>query len=138
MRKVKYEKINPGDLVEVPRTQFAPNRRGWNGWLFSNAIVLSKGAGKKTGKPCITVEMMVPGKSKREYGTLKKTFFAEHVFYTNSLEYAKQFLEEDGIKTRKEFDEFIAREDVTGCDWIKFLADKGFIFTPGAAEGQQA
>lgn len=37
MKKVDFNKLQAGDLVEVPRTQFAPMRRGWNGWLFSEA-----------------------------------------------------------------------------------------------------
>lgn len=31
MKTVEFEKVKAGDLVEVPRTQFAPMRRGWNG-----------------------------------------------------------------------------------------------------------
>ena len=42
MKIANYEKMQPGDLVQVPRTQFAPMRRGWNGWLFSEAVVLRK------------------------------------------------------------------------------------------------
>ena len=37
MKKVDFNKLQAGDLVEVPRTQFAPMRSGWNGWLFSEA-----------------------------------------------------------------------------------------------------
>ena len=40
MKKVDFNKLQAGDLVEVPRTQFAPMRRGWNGWLFSEAVVI--------------------------------------------------------------------------------------------------
>ena len=45
----------------------------------------------------------------------------------------------DGVETKEAFYQFIKEEDVTGCDWIKFLVDKGFLFReePGAAEGQQ-
>lgn len=31
MKKVDFNKLQAGDLVEVPRTQFAPMRRGWDG-----------------------------------------------------------------------------------------------------------
>ena len=41
MKKVDFNKLQAGDLVEVPRTQFAPMRRGWNGWLFSEAVELT-------------------------------------------------------------------------------------------------
>ena len=40
MKKVDFNKLQAGDLVEVPRTQFAPMRSGWNGWLFSEAVVI--------------------------------------------------------------------------------------------------
>lgn len=46
MKKVDFNKLQAGDLVEVPRTQFAPMRRGWNGWLFSEAVVIRKGVGR--------------------------------------------------------------------------------------------
>ena len=42
MKKVDFNKLQAGDLVEVPRTQFAPMRSGWNGWLFSEAVVIRK------------------------------------------------------------------------------------------------
>lgn len=42
MKKVDFNKLQAGDLVEVPRTQFAPMRRGWNGWLFSEAADMRK------------------------------------------------------------------------------------------------
>lgn len=49
MKKVDFNKLQAGDLVEVPRTQFAPMRRGWNGWLFSEAVVIRKGVGVMSG-----------------------------------------------------------------------------------------
>lgn len=127
MKKVDFEKIKAGDLVEVPRTQFAPMRHGWNGWLFSNAVVVRKRYGKRTKEPVIVVEMMIP-KARNDYKTTERTFYADEVFQTNSAERAKQFMEEDGVNTREDFYSFIQQEDVTGCDWIKFLVDKGFIF----------
>ena len=48
MKKVDFNKLQAGDLVEVPRTQFAPMRSGWNGWLFSEAVVIRKGVGRKS------------------------------------------------------------------------------------------
>lgn len=33
-----------------------------------------------------------------------------------------------GVETKEAFYQFIKEEDVTGCDWIKFLVDKGFLF----------
>lgn len=50
MKKVDFNKLQAGDLVKVPRTQFAPMRSGWNGWLFSEAVVIRKGVGRKKQK----------------------------------------------------------------------------------------
>lgn len=127
MKIANFEKMQAGDLVEVPRTQFAPMRRGWNGWLFSDAIVIRKARGKKSNKPMVVVEMRTP-KSRNDYGTIEKAFYAECVFQTNSIKNAKQILEEYGVTTKEEFYKFIQQDDVTGCDWIKFLVDKGFLF----------
>ena len=85
MKKVDFNKLQAGDLVEVPRTQFAPVRRGWNGWLFSEAVVIRKGVGRN-------------------------------------------ILKKYGIEDAESFYKFIERDDVTGCDWIRFLIEKGFLF----------
>ena len=127
MKKVDFKKIKTGDLVEVPRTQFAPMRHGWNGWLFSDAVVVRKGYGKRTKEPVIVVEMMLR-KARNDYKTTERTFYADEVLQTNNAERAKRFLEESGVSTKEDFYTFIQQEDVTGCDWIKFLVDKGFIF----------
>ena len=60
MKAVDFNKLQVGDLIQVPRTQFAPMRRGWNGWLFSEAVVIRKGIGRKSKKNVVTVEMMIP------------------------------------------------------------------------------
>ena len=60
MKKVDFNKLQAGDLVEVPRTQFAPMRSGWNGWLFSEAVVIRKGVGRKSKKNVVVVEMRTP------------------------------------------------------------------------------
>ena len=127
MKIANYEKMQPGDLVQVPRTQFAPMRRGWNGWLFSEAVVLRKTRGKKSNRPMVVVEMRMPG-GRNDYRTAEKTFYAEYVFQTKAAENAKRFMDKDGVTTREDFYSFIQQEDVTGCDWIKFLVDKGFLF----------
>ena len=67
MKKVDFNKLQAGDLVEVPRTQFAPMRRGWNGWLFSEAVVIRKGVGRKSKKNVVVVEMRTPA-GKNSYG----------------------------------------------------------------------
>lgn len=55
MKKVDFNKLQAGDLVEVPRTQFAPMRSGWNGWLFSEAVVIRKGVGRKSKRNEYTI-----------------------------------------------------------------------------------
>lgn len=144
MKAANFESLKPGDLVEVPRTQFSQQRRGWNGWLFSEAVVIEKGIGSRSKKPVVKVLMRTPGKrgeyGVNDYGEHEKTFLAQHVFQTNAVKNAERFMKAEGVETKETFYQFIKEEDVTGCDWIKFLVDKGFLFReePGAAEGQQA
>lgn len=128
MKTINYEKLKPGDLVQVPRSQFAPMRHGWNGWLFSNAVVLRKGIGRKSGKPVVTVEMCVPGKGRNNYRTVEKSFFADCVFETLGIVNAKRIMQMRGVSNKEEFEAYRMQDDVTGCDWIKFLIDKGFLF----------
>ncbi len=127
MKKVDFEKVQAGDLVQVPRTQFSQQRWGWNGWLFSDAVIISKGISKKNRKPVIKVEMCIPH-SRNNYKTIERTFYADCVFYTNNVEIAKKFLEQDEVSNKEEFYKFIEQDDVTGCDWIRFLIEKGFLF----------
>lgn len=68
MKKVDFNKLQAGDLVEVPRTQFAPMRSGWNGWLFSEAVVIRKGVGRKSKRNVVVVEMRTPA-GKNSYGS---------------------------------------------------------------------
>lgn len=133
MRKANFKRLKAGDLVQVPRVEFAPLRRGWNGWLFSEAVVISKGVSLKNGKGIVKVEMRTP-KSRNDYNTMQKTFYEDCVFYTDSTETAKHFLEKDGITDKESFYKFIEREDVTGCDWIRFLIEKGFLFNENERE----
>lgn len=37
-------------------------------------------------------------------------------------------LKKYGIEDAESFYKFIERDDVTGCDWIRFLIEKGFLF----------
>lgn len=91
MKKVDFNKLQAGDLVEVPRTQFAPMRRGWNGWLFSEAVVIRKGVGRKSKKNVVVVEMRTPA-GKNSYGTIEATFYAENVFTTPAAKNARNIL----------------------------------------------
>lgn len=84
MKKVDFNKLQAGDLVKVPRTQFAPMRSGWNGWLFSEAVVIRKGVGRKSKRNVVVVEMRTPA-GKNNYGTVEATFYAENVFTTPAV-----------------------------------------------------
>lgn len=112
MKKVDFNKLQAGDLVEVPRTQFAPMRRGWNGWLFSEAVVIRKGVGRKSKKNVVVVEMRTPA-GKNSYGTIEATFYAENVFTTPAAKNARNILKKYGIEDAESFYKFIERDDVT-------------------------
>ena len=127
MKIANYEKMQPGDLVQVPYKQFAPMRRGWSGWLFGDAVVLRKTRGKKSNRPMVVVKMRTTG-GRNDYRTVELTFYAEYVFQTNAAENAKRFMDRCGVTTREDFYSYIQQEDVKGCDWVKFLVDNGFVF----------
>lgn len=139
MNKVNFQKVKPGDLVQVPRTQFAPMRHGWNGWLFSEAIVIHKAIGKNSGRPIIRVKMRTPGKRSEglnSYGTHETNFDARAVFYTGAVERAERLLLADGFKPGEDLDEFLVREEICGADWIRFLNDEGRLFQDQREEGK--
>ena len=106
MKKVDFNKLQAGDLVEVPRTQFAPMRSGWNGWLFSEAVVIRKGVGRKSKKNVVVVEMRTPA-GKNSYGTIEATFYAENVFTTPAAKNARNILKKYGIEDAESFYKFI-------------------------------
>ena len=111
MKKVDFNKLQAGDLVEVPRTQFAPMRSGWNGWLFSEAVVIRKGVGRKSKRNVVVVEMRTPA-GKNSYGTIEATFYAENVFTTPAAKNARNILKKYGIEDTESFYKFIERDDV--------------------------
>ena len=112
MKKVDFNKLQAGDLVEVPRTQFAPMRSGWNGWLFSEAVVIRKGVGRKSKRNVVVVEMRTPA-GKNSYGTIEATFYAENVFTTPAAKNARNILKKYGIEDTESFYKFIERDDVS-------------------------
>ena len=101
MKKIDFNKLQAGDLVEVPRTQFAPMRSGWNGWLFSEAVVIRKGVGRKSKRNVVVVEMRTPA-GKNSYGTIEATFYAENCFYYASSKERKKHFEEIRNRGRRE------------------------------------
>ena len=101
MKKVDFNKLQAGDLVEVPRTQFAPVRRGWNGWLFSEAVVIRKGVGRKSKKNVVVVEMRTPA-GKNSYGTIEGYILRRECFYYASSKERKKHFEEIRNRGRRE------------------------------------
>lgn len=101
MKKVDFNKLQAGDLVEVPRTQFAPMRSGWNGWLFSEAVVIRKGVGRKSKRNVVVVEMRTPA-GKNSYGTIEATFLCRECFYYASSKERKKHFEEIRNRGRRE------------------------------------
>lgn len=74
MKKAKWE---VGELVSVPYYCFNPYRKGWNGWLFANGVIVEKriGTGSKNANvPYALVEYDHNGK------TVQKVFKMENVF----------------------------------------------------------
>lgn len=52
----------------------------------------------------------------------------KNVFTTPAAKNARNILKKYGIEDAESFYKFIERDDVTGCDWIRFLIEKGFLF----------
>ena len=132
MKKVDFNKLQAGDLVEVPRTQFAPMRSGWNGWLFSEAVVIRKGVGRKSKRNVVVVEMRTPA-GKNSYGTIEATFYAENVFTTPAAKNARNILKKYGIEDTESFYKFIERDDVKP----QIIIQQAPIATGQQAEPQQ-
>ena len=122
MQKVDFNKLQAGDLVKVPRTQFAPMRSGWNGWLFSEAVVIRKGVGRKSKRNVVVVEMRTPA-GKNNYGTIEATVYAENVL-PRQQQTTQETFKEIRNRGRRGFYKFIERDDVTGCDWIRIFNSK--------------
>ena len=139
MKKVDFNKLQAGDLVEVPRTQFAPMRSGWNGWLFSEAVVIRKGVGRKSKRNVVVVEMRTPA-GKNSYGTIEATFYAENVFTTPAAKNARNILKKYGIEDAESFYKFIERDDVTALQEeraaIKAAAEKRSALLARIAAGE--
>ena len=120
-------KNNKREVRHMKKVDFNKLRSGWNGWLFSEAVVIRKGVGRKSKKNVVVVEMRTPA-GKNSYGTIEATFYAENVFTTPAVKNARNILKKYGIEDAESFYKFIERDDVTGCDWIRFLIEKGFLF----------
>ena len=125
MKKVKNAKI--GQVVQVPTYEFAPLRRGFNGWLFNVGIIKAFGK-SKSGLPIIKVEYPAKSYAQRLHNirgeecgfgdrkTLEKWFLATAVFETD-LTFQKNQIEHPR--------EYYTRGCY--CEDVEFLIDKGVL-----------
>ena len=111
MKKAKNVKV--GMIVQVPTNQFAPNRNGWNGYMFDGGKV-TKLFTSTQGMPCATVEVH------RNNGMVyEKNYLLQSCFdYSSNIIRAQKFIDD---YTSEQF------ENATGTTWIKFLADEGIV-----------
>ncbi len=129
MKTVDFEKVKAGDLVEVPRTQFAPMRRGWNGWLFSEAVVIQKGISAKNRRKVIKVENADTEKQAMTTEQWKDILCGVCISNKAHRNGKDASCQADGVNSKEEFYEYIKQDDV--CGWRldqKFLVDKDFYF----------
>jgi hypothetical protein len=124
MRKAK---LKVGNVIQIPVYEFAPFRRGWNGWLFQVGIIKEIGKSKKDGTPIALIEYPA-----RDY---KQTRYR-----LNGTEVEKT----SNILTKWFRAECIMEYDISSCDYslehpreywsnkcynedVEFLIDKGII-----------
>lgn len=69
---MKKANLTVGAFVEVPFYCFAPERRGWNGWLFALGQIVKVGK-TPSGKQAAVVEYY-------HNGVISKVFAADKVF----------------------------------------------------------
>lgn len=107
---------NIGEVVQVPVCQFAPHRRGWNGWIFSTGII-RKSYISTTGRRCYSVEFV--NRHKKDGSSLTEGFVAEHVFDGSlDIHTAQRLI---NSQTKEQF------ENAVGTNWILFLSNNGVV-----------
>lgn len=111
-----------GQLVQIPAFEFAPQRSGWNGWIFRVGVI-EKLYVSKSGRKCATVRYCT--KCAGRYQLLpcieySKPFVIENVFQWNGLE-----------RAQKSYTEFKFYEDngeqVCWDEDTAFLVNNGYI-----------
>lgn len=117
----KAKKVEIGDLVSIPVYEFAPLRRGWNGWIFRVGVV-EKLYISKSGKKCVTVRYC--SRCAGRYQLLPATETTINVLRENCFEYNIARAE----KNYKEFREYEkAGEEVCWDEDTAFLVQNGYI-----------
>lgn len=120
MVKVKNPKV--GQLVQIPVIEFAPYRKGWNGWIFRVGVI-EKLYISKSGNKCATVRYC--SKTAGRYKLLPNTETTKNLVLENIFEY--NFL---GLRS-KQYKEFKEAEDegeqICWDQDTAFLVNHGFI-----------
>ncbi len=75
----KANDIKVGSIVYIPTKQFAPMRKGWNGWLFDLGIVEKVYRGNKSGKMCASVKYVA--RRGGRYDLLPVTYATKNVYF---------------------------------------------------------
>lgn len=105
-----------GAVVQVPVYEFAPYRRGWNGWLFSYGII-RKIYTSTTGRKCYMVEHV--NRLKKDGSSVTKGYVAEKVFDgSDHVKSTQRFVDE---LTKEQF------ENAVGINDALFFAANGLI-----------
>lgn len=110
MKQAKNVKV--GSVIQFPLREFAPLRRGWNGWIFRAGIV-EKLYISKSGKKCATVRYC--SRRAGRYQLLPNTeatvnVLREHLFQYDVGWQQKMFTE--GREAEKNGEEVCWSEDI--------------------------
>lgn len=98
----KAKRVAVGDVVQFPAYEFAPLRRGWNGWIFRAAIIEKLFVSKKSGKKCATVRYC--SRIAGRYQLLPNIEATKNVYVDQLFEFDVEF-------AAKRYKEFKAYED---------------------------
>lgn len=115
--------LKVGSLIQVPDYCFAPNRRGWNGWLFRAGIIRAIGKSKRDGATIYQVERCVQGygnpMSKNPKATVTAWFRKDAIF-------EKDFFHAEYLTAHPR------SHWCNGCydEDTEFMIDNGFVADP--------
>ena len=117
MKRIKNPRV--GQLVQVPVIEFAPQRSGWNGWIFRVGVMYIS----KSGRKCAKVRYCTRRAGRYQLlpcTEYSKGFAIENVFQWDKLEF-----------TQKTYSELKAAEDsgepVCWDEDTAFLLQNGYI-----------
>ena len=73
---MKRAKWAVGEKVQVPYYCFAPYRKGWNGYLFTQGVIVERRKRVKDNAPIAVVEYQLKGKSPERHQYLMSNVFS--------------------------------------------------------------